>query len=36
MEVRIVGVVIEGHWYQIERVGKIERRCGERTIDGIG
>ena len=28
MEVRIVGVVIEGHWDWIERVGEIEKRCG--------
>ena len=36
MEVRIVGVVIEGHWDRIERVGEIERRCGEHTMDGVG
>ena len=32
----IVGVVVEGHWDWIERVGKIRRRSGERTMDGVG
>ena len=36
MEVSVVVVVIESHWDWIERVGKIGKRRGECTMNGVG